>query len=372
MLKKVLMSMAMVMFAASCFAAVGIQVSPNTWAAGTGGAGSYTSADNYFSIHNMGDQPAQLKIRAGNMIPSGWVLADSPDLNQFSLEWGGGGIWNHVSGSDSVLKDSLAVDGLYNFALQLKTPTSINPVVTDQQTTPITISATPGVPEGMVLVPAGDFTGGGTSGGYVPSPYTVYLEAYYIDKYEVTNGQFKQFIDAGGYSNSYYWTTESWNWKTANNITKPAKWDDTTFGLPGGTNLPVAGITWYEASAYAKWAGKRLPTGAEWEKAARGTDGRTYPWGEGIDSGKCNYNNSIGHTVNVGSYESGKSPYDCYDMSGNVWEWCQDSTGEITRVYHGGGFSSDSNNCNPAAQYGTEPGYRNFVESGFRCARNAQ
>jgi formylglycine-generating enzyme required for sulfatase activity len=241
-------------------------------------------------------------------------------------------------------------------------------------------------PSGMVFVPAGSFNMG-QSGVYGAEPiHRVYLDAYYIDKYEVTNEQYKQFIDSGGYSNSGYWTTDGWTWKTTNNIIQPGFWIDSTFGYNAGTNLPVVGISWYEAYAYAKWAGKRLPTEAEWEKAARWTDERTYPWGADIDSTKLNYSSNIGHATVVGSYESGKSPYGCYDMAGNVWEWCNDwdSTnyysnspannpqGPVSgscRVQRGGGWYGNSNDCKSACGGAGVPDYQS-KGLGIRCALN--
>ena len=238
----------------------------------------------------------------------------------------------------------------------------------------------------MVLIPAGNFSMGSTVEVDEQPVHTIYLDTYYIDKYEVTNCLYKVFIDGGGYDNSAYWTTDGWTWKTNNSITQPYYWDDSTFGYNAtdGPNLPVVGVSWYEAYAYANWAGKRLPTEAEWEKAARGTDERPYPWGEGIDSSKLNYNDNIGHTTVVGSYETGKSPYGCYDMAGNVWEWCNDwydasyysssptnnpqgpGTG-ATRVFRGGSWNYDDNNCRSANRNWYYPNYRDYG-FGFRCA----
>ncbi len=257
------------------------------------------------------------------------------------------------------------------------------------------------VPAGMVLVSAGNFTMGSSLSTDEQPIHTVYLDAYYIDKYEVTNGQYKQFIDAGGYNNSAYWTTDGWSWKTSNSITQPSSWTNTTLGYnaTNGPNLPVVGISWYEAYAYANWAGKRLPTEAEWEKAASSDDQRTYPWGNTWDGNKCNhgvygnpyYDESDGYkfTAPVGSYENGKSPYGCYDMVGNVWEWCNDwydnayysnaaannnppgpSSGSY-RVRRGGSWSDDSyyGDCR-CANRGYDYPYDRYGILGFRCAKD--
>ena len=108
---------------------------------------------------------------------------------------------------------------------------------------------------------------------------------YWIDKYPVTNQQYGAFIAAGGYASQQYWSSEGWEWKTQNNLTAPRYWNDVKWNK---ANHPVVGVTYYEAEAYAKWTGKRLPTEQEWEKAARGEDGREYPWGDQFDKEKCN------------------------------------------------------------------------------------
>lgn len=238
----------------------------------------------------------------------------------------------------------------------------------------------------MVLIPAGNFTMGSDEYDNEKPAHRVYIDAYYIDKYEVTNQKYKVFIDAGGYNEKTYWTEEGWQWKTKENITKPYWWDSGEYNSgPSYANYPVVGISWYEAYAFAKWAGKRLPTEAEWEKAARGIDARTYPWGEGLDNGRANYNSS-GSTP-VGSYPSGASPYGCLDMTGNVWEWCNDwyqndyysispsknpqgSSSGTFKVLRGGSWDLDVNGLRCAVRYYFNPDFRNFVNGvGFRCVQ---
>jgi len=150
----------------------------------------------------------------------------------------------------------------------------------------------------------------------------VWLSAYLMDIFPVTNERYKLFIETGGYQDEKCWTPEGWQWRLENKIECPLGWklDDWN-----GPMQPVAGVSWYEAAAYCRWAGKRLPTDAEWEKAARGTDGRIYPWGNDVPSRELvNFHNLIGRTTPVDQYPDGRSPYGCYDMAGNVNNWCQD------------------------------------------------
>jgi formylglycine-generating enzyme len=157
----------------------------------------------------------------------------------------------------------------------------------------------------MVWVPAGDFLMGSKEdeGATHERPQRkVYLDGYWIYKYPVTVAQYRRFCLATDRSMPH---PPGWGWKDVH---------------------PMVMVNWQDAADYAKWAGASLPTEAQWEKAARGTDGRTYPWGDTWDSSKCanSVNERLWNTRPVGSYPTGASPYGAMDMAGNVWEWCAD------------------------------------------------
>jgi formylglycine-generating enzyme required for sulfatase activity len=189
----------------------------------------------------------------------------------------------------------------------------ISPVLA--QGTPPAAQSTPvNVPENMVYVPAGDFIMGterkdgsdDNQGTNTPlnandarPRHTATTKAFFIDKTEVTNAQYQKFIEATGFA-------------------PPPDWPEGKF-LEKAANWPVTRVNWYEATAYAKWAGKRLPTEIEWEKAARGTDGRNFPWGN--EYRPANLNGDADALRDVGSFPAGASPYGALDMAGNVMEW---------------------------------------------------
>ena len=218
----------------------------------------------------------------------------------------------------------------------------------------------------MVCVPKGEFLMGSTEDDPDSSvderpQRTVYLDTFWIDQTEVTNASYRQCVEAGDCSAP----------------------DNRHYDDPAYSEHPVAGVQWDQAEAYCRWAGKSLCTEAQWEKAARGTDGRTYPWGEGIDCYRANYFGCMDGTTAVGSYSSGASPYGVYDMAGNVWEWVADwyfeyyyanspqrnpqgpSSGEY-RVVRGGSWFDYVKKLRAASRY-TFDRDRRYHLIGFRC-----
>jgi formylglycine-generating enzyme required for sulfatase activity len=179
----------------------------------------------------------------------------------------------------------------------------------------------------MVLIPAGAFQMGLPDDDLLAEEHEkpvrrVELPAFWIDVHPVTNARFGRFLEADGYDEARWWHPMGWAWRQREAVREPALWQQAEWA---GPEQPVAGVSWYEADAYARWAGKRLPTDAEWEKAARGTDGRRYPWGdEWPGPERANFNNYVGHTTPVGLYPDGVSPYGCHDMAGNVNNWVAD------------------------------------------------
>ncbi|MFN8483788.1 MAG: SUMF1/EgtB/PvdO family nonheme iron enzyme [Anaerolineae bacterium] len=197
-----------------------------------------------------------------------------------------------------------------------------------------------GVPDiAWVFIPAGAFRMGSDRetdpeayGDETPR-HPVRLDAFAISRYPITVAQFRPFVESDGYSNAGYWTPDGRRWKADRRA--PALWNDPTWALD---NHPVVGVTWYEANAYCAWLSQRLgarvrlPSEAEWEKAARGVDGRIYPWGDGFDANRGNvYDTQITRTSAVGIFPLPDGPWpddNPLDMCGNVWEWTRSLWGK--------------------------------------------
>ncbi len=260
----------------------------------------------------------------------------------------------------------------------------------------------------MRLVPAGEFTMGGSAAVayaacqkfYLEAAdtfcqkndftdeepvHTVYLESFYMDKYEVSNAAYRVCVNSGACQPPKY---------TKSN-TRSSYYGDSQYD-----NYPVIYVDWNKAVTYCEWRGARLPTEAEWEKAARGTDGRTYPWGEGIDRNRANYwegnwedNCCVEDTTAVGSYASDASPYGLFDMAGNVMEWVADwysntfyqsspssnplgpdssqysGIGDSRRVVRGGSWLSGDYDVHSSNRLSMIPLFSQST-LGFRCARS--
>jgi formylglycine-generating enzyme required for sulfatase activity len=220
----------------------------------------------------------------------------------------------------------------------------------------------------MISIPAGEFTMGNDAGGDDEKPaHKVSVASFEIDQFEVTNEQFQAFVEKTGYVSTAEKAGESAAWRT--------------YGQ-GKPKHPVILVSWNDAVAYCEWAGKRLPSEAEWEKAARGTEGFVYPWGNEWTTGKANTEESgyRGTTI-VGSFPDGASSYGVMDMAGNVSEWTTDwyeaypgSTftsgyfGKKYRVIRGGGWFSDAKLVRTTERSCSSIDLHND-DVGFRCAR---
>ncbi len=218
----------------------------------------------------------------------------------------------------------------------------------------------------MILIPAGEFV-------YQGKPRK--LPAFEIGKYPVTNAQFKLFVLADGYHTPRWWSKEGWKYREKENRECPRYWDDARFNNP---LQPVVGVSWYEAEAYCKWLKEetgrdyRLPTEEEWEKAASGMKGKVYPWGKEFDPRKANtVESQLGATTPVMMYPAGKSDYEVFDLSGNVWEWTSSkySDKEPFPVLRGGSWDYFADVARCALRDRDVPVYGVNL-GGFRCARS--
>ncbi len=193
-------------------------------------------------------------------------------------------------------------------------------------------------------------------------------ESFLLSRYPVTNGQYAVFVEEEGYKDRKWWSDEGWKWRESEDVREPGYWHDRTWN---GPTQPVVGVSFYEAEAFARWAGGRLPAEREWEAAARGPEGYVYPWGDDWEEGICNSDESgVGATTPVGLFPRSRSaPFELEDMSGNVWEWCSDyydPTGSPgARVLRGGSWIYGSRGLRAAIRLRGVPVLR-VVSIGFR------
>lgn len=179
-----------------------------------------------------------------------------------------------------------------------------------------------------------------------------WLPTYYIDVYPVTYSEYALFVAATGHA-------------------PPRHWSAGEFAAGLGTH-PVVFVTWNDASAYATWAGKSLPTGQQWEKAARGPRGAVYPWGDQSTPAKCNVReNGVGATTPVGCYQSGVSPYGVFDLCGNTWEWCATETKPGRHELKGGAWTSPFLRARPSS-FNDAAASMYDDDTGFRCVVNTE
>lgn len=260
-------------------------------------------------------------------------------------------------------------------------------------------------PPDMVLVPAGPFLMGSDHSAETLDnerpQHLVQVNAFLIDRYPVTNGDFLRFVCSGGYDERSWWSPQGWQWRAQHAIAHPLYWREQTKGRwvevtrtgvrPLALQHPVMCVSWYEAEAYARFVGKRLPTEAEWEKAASWNPEllrkQRYPWGEERpDAATANFNVCHGGTIPVGRLPASASPYGCQEMCGNVWEWTstwfQPYPGffphpyegysvpyfdQQHRVLKGGSWATRTHVLRPTFRNWYHPWVR-AIFAGFRCA----
>jgi iron(II)-dependent oxidoreductase len=271
---------------------------------------------------------------------------------------------------------------------------------------PLAPPAPPGSPVAAeVTVAAGPFVMGTDDEAWAYDnerpAHVVDLPGFRIDAAPVTNGAYAGFVADGGYDEPRWWTEDGWAWRTKADLRAPefwraeggGRWSRLRFGWREDLPLdePVQHVCWFEADAYARWAGKRLPTEAEWEKAASwGPDGtkRRWPWGDAAPEGRANLGQSHFRPAPVGAYRGGVSAYGCHQMIGDVWEWTSSDFEpypgfatfpyrEYSEVFFGSGYKVLRGGSWATSAQAVRPTFRNWdhairrqIFAGFRCARD--
>lgn len=269
---------------------------------------------------------------------------------------------------------SLPVMGI----LRGTTPPPEDPIPGASVESPRPVASSPSeapIPDDMVLIPAGSFIQGTNAGGYDEKPQrSVYLDAFWIDRYEVTNHHYQAFVLAASHRKSGPPS------RYAKNLSKMR-----------GINQPIVYVSWNDADAYCRWKGKRLPTEAEWEKAMRGTDGRLWPWGNSVQPLAANWGSprdGFEATAPVGFFRMDVSPFEVADGAGNIMEWVADWYSEnayreqeprnprgpdhgVYKVLRGGGYTSTGADVRITSRSKMVPDFRDET-IGFRCAKSEE
>lgn len=299
----------------------------------------------------------------------------------FRWDWEEDGVWDTDFSAETSASHVYGSLGYKSIKLEAKDTIGLSR--TTKQEVFITVAS-----KEMILIPAGEFIMGSPEGVGNDDEYpqhAVYLDAFLIGKYEVTNTYYVEFLNAIGKNNDD-------DGHELVDLSKAAiRFKDETYkALKGWEDDPVVGVSWYGAKAYAEWADGRLPTEAEWEKAARGESGREWPWGELWELGKCNsWESGIHDPAAVGAYPTGISPYGVHDMAGNVYEWLADwykndyyktspqqnpmgPESGVFRVLRGGSWAEVGDKCRPAMRFGQRPDDGGDSDFGFRIVKDVE
>ena len=336
--------------------------------------------DNPFSPYNPETQgdPFNLRVEAGedNTILIHWSKVPNVDGIVLCRKTSSEADFENISLSDSGEYIDRDIKSEETYSYQIRAHKWGMAVSTSRIITIVSGKGSNGIVTGkdgapMILIPAGEFQMGSTLQNDSKPTHTVYLDAFYMDVYEVTNNQYAKFMNG-------------------TNHEAPKYWDNPILTM---NNRPVVGVSFWDAQAYCKWAGKRLPTEAEWEKAARGgLSMRSYPWDGEISHKYANYSGKGAGdvwddiTAPVGSFPP--NGYGLYDMAGNVAELCSDwydsqyysispkqnpigPSWGTARVLRGGGWRDSENSLRVSYRSFLDPYYANFNHIGFRCVQNA-
>jgi len=310
------------------------------------------------------------------------------------------GLEELIDSLHSFERDTFPMQAVLKFQAEFNAPPP-PPIITP----PTVLPPRPKIEFDWVTIPAGSFIMGSNDGEYDQKPaHDVYLPEYYAARVPVTNEQWVVFLKESGYSRA--WLDDWWQWIHQNKEGQEIHIVGKASSLripPGKEKHPVVCINWYDAVAFCEWAntliptplpkspfgdkgeGKiKLPTEAEWEKAARGTDGRKYPWGNNAPTDQlCNFNGNVKYTTPVGAYPKGASPYGLLDMAGNVWEWTlsdyksypynaddgrENSLGDSAKILRGGSWYDGTDHLRCAYRHDLDnPYYLHAYGWGLRC-----